>query len=97
MAQAANRVGTAHSLIGPRWDSDGGNVVMNLIRDGAALDTTQLLRWQAENIVETANGETLSADEVATSAKVDRATARQALEWLADEGRIDRNGDEYRY
>lgn len=97
MARASNRVGAPHRFIGPRWDTEGGGVVMELIREGAALDTTQLLRWQAESIVETAYGETLSADQVATTAGVGRAAAWQALEWLADEGRIHRDGDGYRY
>jgi len=52
MARAANRVGAPHRFIGPRWDTEGGGVVTELIRQGAALDTTQLLRWQPENIVD---------------------------------------------
>lgn len=97
VARAASRLGSPHRFIGPRWDTEGGGVVMDLIREGASLDTTQLLRWQAENIVETAYGDTVSADRVATTAGVDRAVAWQALEWLADEGRINRAGDGYRY
>lgn len=67
LARAASRLGSPHRFIGPRWDTEGGGVVLDLIREGASLDTTQLLRWQAENIVETAYGDTVSADRVATA------------------------------
>lgn len=97
MARAASRLGSPHRLIGPRWDTEGGGVVMNLIREGTSLDTTQLLRWQAESIVETSHGKTVSADQVATTAGVERAAAWRALEWLADEGRIRRDDQGYRY
>lgn len=44
-----------------------------------------------------AYGETLSADQVATTARVERAVTWRVLEWLADEDRIRRDGQGYRY
>ncbi len=97
LARAATRVGGPYPLLGPRWDIEDADKIIELIRDGRTLNTGDLVRWQAESIVETTCGQTLTVDQVAIAAGVDPNPVRRALERLADEGRIRRDGDGYRY
>lgn len=97
LARASTRVGSPHRLLGPRWDTNGADKVLDLIRDGSELGTHDLIRWQSESIVETTYGETLTVDQVARTAGVDPELVRRALDRLADEGRIRRDGVGYRY
>jgi hypothetical protein len=97
LARASSRVGSPHRLLGPRWDTNDADKILDLIRDGKELGTHDLIRWQSESIVETTYGETLTVDQVAAAAGVDPEPVRRALDRLADEGRIHRDGDGYRY
>lgn len=97
LARASTRVGSPHRLLGPRWDTDDADKVLDLIRDGRELSTHDLIRWQSESIVETTYGETLTVDQVAAAAGVDPEPVLLALDRLADEGRIHRDGVGYKY
>lgn len=97
LARAAAHVGGPFELLGQRWDTVDAHKILDLVRDGNVLDTVDLIRWQAENIIESASGDTLTCEQVAGLAGVAVPTAGQSLEWLADQGRICRDGAAYRY